>query len=451
MLFMTAMWPGVSSILAAVVVLGILVFAHELGHFLVAKLSGVGVLKFSLGFGKKVVGWKVGETEYIISALPLGGYVKMLGGEGESDETEEELTPEQQKRTFTAQPVWKRLAIVVAGPVFNIILAVVLCYIIFVTGFPTAVSKVMEVVPGSPAQAAGFKSGDIIEKIDGEPVNFWEEAADYIKKHPGKDMVFEVRRGRDTVSLKAKSVPEDGKGYVGLLGSAVIAAVMENSPADKAGMRSKDRVVAVDGKKVGSWNDMAEAVKLSPGRLMDFTLDRDGKQFDVKVTPIVKQGPETGGKAYGIIGVQAGAETEKLRYGPVESIGMSAERTLYMTGFTVNILTRIIKGKEDASQLGGPVMIVQISGRQAREGFADFVLFMALLSINLGVINLFPIPILDGGLLMFLAIEGITRKPLSIRMREVAQQIGLFLLIALMVFVFYNDIMRLLGFQPMWK
>ncbi|MGC2425230.1 MAG: RIP metalloprotease RseP [Nitrospirota bacterium] len=438
--------PAVFGIFAAVVALGLLIFAHEMGHFLVAKLSGVSVLKFSLGFGKKIVGWKIGETEYMVSVFPLGGYVKMLG----EDEETKELSPEEKKRAFMEQPVWKRAAIVFAGPLFNILLAILLCYILFLTGFPTAIAKVDEVAPGSPAASAGFKPGDVIEKVDGDYVDVWEQVSELIKAHPGQEMNFSARRAGQTVNLKAVPADVNGKGDLGLRGSVVIGAVMARSPADIAGLKSKDHVLAVDSRPVGSWATMADIVKMNPGKTLVFTIDRGGKRFDTKITPKLSEA-KAGEKQYGIIGVQMGSDEEKMAYGPIESLKLAAQRTSMMTSLTVQFLGRLIGGKEDRSQVGGPIAIVQLSGRQARQGPADFIIFIALLSVNLGVINLFPVPILDGGHLMFLGIEAIQRKPLSMRTREIAQQVGLFMLIALMVFVFYNDIMRVLGFSPMWK
>lgn len=431
-----------TSLGAAVVVLGILIFFHEFGHFLVAKLSGVGVLKFSLGFGRKLVGWKYGETEYMISAFPLGGYVKMVGEDPEGDE----LSPEDKKRSFSEQPIYKRAAIVFAGPLFNILLAILLCYLLFITGFPTAISKVIDVVPGSPAQAAGFIPGDIIEKVDGDEMDVWEMVSEYVKTHPGKKVEFQVRRGRETSRIEAVTEDRGGKGYLGLAGSVIVAAVMENSPADKAGIKTKDRIISVNGQQVGSWGEMSDMVKASPGKNMSFTVERQGGTHKLSVVPLLDPKDK-----FGKIGVQMGTESRDVAYGPVESIGMSVEKTYQMTGMTVGFLVKLMSGKEDASQMGGPVAIVQLSGRQARQGFADFVIFMALLSVNLGIMNLFPIPILDGGHLFFFGIEALMGKPLSMKKREMAQQVGLFLLIALMVFVFYNDIMRILGFSVMWK
>lgn len=447
MLLNWSAWPAISSVAAAVVALGLLILIHEFGHFIVAKLFKVGVLKFSLGFGRKLVGRKFGETEYMISAFPLGGYVKMLG----EDETTEELSPEEKKRAFLEQPLYVRAAIVFAGPFFNILLALVLCFILFVTGFPTAIAKVAYVVPGSPAQAAGFKPGDVIEKVDGTYTDIWEQVLEYVKAHPAKTMAFTVKRDGATVALKAAPVNEGGKGSLGLIGSVVIGAVMANSPADISGLKAKDRVIAVDGRRVGAWSDMADVVKTNPGKRLMFTIGRDGGTFDVAVTPRLNTGGKGADKKLGIIGVQMGSESENVAYGPVEALELGAERTYMMTSLTVSFLARLIGGQEDASQIGGPIAIVQISGRQARQGLADFFIFVSLLSVNLGIINLFPIPILDGGHLLFFGIEGVMGKPLSMRKREIAQQIGLFMLVALMVFVFYNDIMRWLGFSVMWK
>jgi regulator of sigma E protease len=440
-------WPFISSIAAAVVALGLLIFVHEFGHFLVAKLFKVGVLKFSLGFGRKIVSRKYGETEYMISAFPLGGYVKMLG----EDNGTEELSPEDMKRAFLEQPLYVRAAIVFAGPFFNILLAVAICYIIFLTGFPTAIAKVADVVPGSPAQAAGFKPGDVIEKVDGTYTDIWEQVAEYVRAHPEKKIAFTIKRDDSTVSLAATPQNENGKGSLGLMGTVVIGALMANSPADQAGIKNKDRVVAVNGKKVGAWSDMADVVKANPGKRLIFTIERGGRTFDVTVVPKLNLQGKGEERKLGLIGVQMGSESTNVSYGPVESLWLGAERTYFMTSLTVSFLARLIGGQEDASQIGGPVAIVQISGRQARQGLADFFIFVALLSVNLGVINLFPIPILDGGHLLFFGMEAVMGKPLSMRKRELAQQIGLFMLVALMVFVFYNDIMRLLGFSVMWK
>ncbi len=433
---------GAAGIIWAVIALGVLIFFHELGHFIMAKLSGVGVLKFSLGFGKKLVGRKVGETEYIISVLPLGGYVKMVG---EDDGTE--LSDEDRKRSFSAQSVWKRFGIIFAGPLFNVILAVLLIYIVLVTGVPTAVMKISGVVPGSPAESAGFKTGDIIERMDDVAAPSWEYMAEYVKQNPDKTIDFSVLRGDKTVGIKADMKGGPGRDGFGLKEQVLIETILTSSPADTAGIKPGDRVVSVDDVPIDSWMEMHDIIKANPGKEINFSVEREGRVLDLKVTPEPDPKDPKGG---GQIKVIRGSETVVERLGLAEAVPRSAAITLNMATAITGFIGKLIAGKEDYSEVGGPILIAQMSVRQAKKGFADFVYFVAILSVNLGIINLVPIPVLDGGHLFFLGLEAVMGKPLSLRKREIAQQIGLFLLIALMVFIFYQDIMRLLGFEQMW-
>lgn len=432
----------------AILGLGIMIFAHELGHFILAKLSGVGVEKFSLGFGKKLIGKKIGETEYLISALPLGGYVKMVG----ENEDGEELSEADKARSFNHQPVYKRLAIVVAGPLFNILLAVLFCYIVLVTGDPTPVARVSEVEAGSAASVAGFQPGDIIAEVDGQPVAFWIEVTTYLGSHKGKDVRFTVSRN-DIKSDITASVPEVGDWKaLGLYGKAVVASVKEGSPADVAGMKVDDRITSVDGEKVGVWEDMASIVRVNPGKALHFTVERkDGTAAEMDVVPDSEENPDKPGENIGRVGILRGYDQEYVKYGAGEAVGLSFQKTYLMTNRIVGFLGSLVSGNEKASNIGGPIAIVQLSERQAKRGFADFVIFMALLSVNLGVINLMPIPVLDGGVILFLIVESIMGEPLSMRKREMIQQIGLFLIISLMVFVIGMDIARTFGFLEVWK
>lgn len=438
---------GLMGIVWAIIALGILIFAHELGHFLVAKLSGVGVVKFSLGFGRKIVGWQVGETEYLISALPLGGYVKMVG----EDEDGEELSEADKARSFGHQPVAKRLAIVFAGPLFNILLAVVLCYVVLVTGEPTPVAKVVGVGAGTPAASAGFVAGDIITKLDGEPVSFIFQVDSYLEEHAGKRVEFGVMRGGNDIALTAVAPAKAAVKEFGLYGSAVVAAVKEKSPSDMAGIRMDDRIISVDGVAIGSWEQMAEIIRVSPGKNLRFVIERKGGMMGMDITPEAMDNPDKPGENIGVIGVIRGVDQMDIAHGPLESAGLSLDRTYRMTGMIVGFLAKIVKGEEKASNVGGPISIVKLSDRQAKRGFGEFVTFMALLSVNLGVINLVPIPILDGGVLFFLLLEAVMGRPLSMRQREIAQQVGLFLLVSLMVFVFGLDIARWMGLVENWK
>jgi regulator of sigma E protease len=349
-----------------VVALGILVFFHELGHFVLAKSMGVGVLTFSLGFGPKLIGWKKGETQYQVALIPLGGYVKLIG-----ENLQEEVKEEDRARSFWAQPVWKRALIIIAGPFFNFFLAVaIFCLINLIVGVPPTPplplpSKVGEVTPGSPAEKAGLQAGDRILSIDGEPVSKWDDLALRIRKSQGKELTIQVERG--------------------------------------------------------------------------------GQTRDVKVSPQpMKEMTPSGEETIFIIGIKAPMEEMKFeRVGPAVALGKGFVQTGQLAELTVVVIIKLIKGEISAKTIGGPILIAQMAGEQGKKGALDFFLLIALLSINLGVINLFPIPILDGGHFLFLTMEALMRKPISIRKMEIAQQIGLILIILLMIFAFYNDILRM--------
>ncbi|MBN2569155.1 MAG: RIP metalloprotease RseP [Deltaproteobacteria bacterium] len=351
-----------TSIVSVVILLGILIFVHELGHFLVAKWSGVGVLKFSLGFGPRLIGKRIGETEYLISAVPLGGYVKLLGEGGEED-----LTPEDEKRSFQNQSVYKRIAIVAAGPLFNFLLAIIAFSIIYTIGVPTLTSRVGEVQEGSAAFDAGIKEGDMI--------------------------------------------------------------------------------LSVGGKDVSSWSDMAARIRDSGGRDLNITIERNNKLYDLAVRPEAVEGKNIFGEAITSykIGIASSSETITVRLNPLMAVVEGAEQAWWFTKLTYVSIVKIIQRVISPSTLGGPIMIAKMSGEYAKQGIIPFIFFMSVLSINLGVLNLLPIPVLDGGHLMFYIIEIVTGKELNMKWREMAQQVGFFLLIMLMVFVFYNDIVRIVN------
>jgi len=348
------------SILYAIVALGALIFIHELGHFLFAKAFGVGVDKFSLGFGPKIFGKKIGETEYLLSALPLGGYVKMVG-EGE----EVELTDEERKRSFADKPVLQRIVIVAAGPVFNLLFAYLIFIVIFMVGVPAVTTKIGEVVPGKPAAKAGVLANDVITAVNGKPVSRWEEFAKVIAQGNLAPLELDVRRGES--SLKLKMVPES-RTAKNLLGDTV---------------------------------------------------------------------------THPVVGVVAAGETVIDHFPPGEAIARGSAQSWNVIKLTVLSLVRLVERAIPLDNIGGPIMIVKMAGQQAAEGGVNFLAFVALLSVNLGVLNLLPVPILDGGHLAFFLIELVIGRPVSKRAREIAQQIGLVLLISLMMLAFYNDIARM--------
>lgn len=350
---------SVSSILTFLVVLGVLVLVHEFGHFIVARMCGVQVETFSLGFGPKILSKKVGATEYCLSVVPLGGFVRMLG-----DDPNEEIPEEEKDRSFLTQPVRKKIAIVFAGPLFNLLLALVIFSGVFMAGIPILTADVGEVQEGSAAEEAGMRPGDKVISIEGSAINEWEEIRSTLQEHGGGELHFVVVR--------------------------------------------------------------------------------DDTQVDLQITPKMKEAKDIFGDPHPLwlIGILPKGNQITKRYNPIEALYLGTGRTLEMISLNVVGIIKMIQGSISSDNIGGPIMIAQMAGKQASEGFLNIALFVAILSINLGIINLVPIPILDGGHLLFFTIEGIIGRPLSIKKRELAQQVGLFLIISLMVFAFYNDIMR---------
>jgi len=348
------------NIIAVIVLLGILIFVHELGHFLAAKYAGVGVLKFSLGFGPRVVGKKVGETEYLISAVPLGGYVKLLG-ESEGDA----VAPEDEKRSFLKQPVIKRIGIVSAGPFFNFLFAVLAFAVIYMIGVPALTTDIGGVQEGSAAEKAGLKENDRILSMNGKEVTTWGDIAEIITRSEGKEIVLLISRGTETREFRL-------------------------SPQL---MKSKN----IFGEEVDSYR----------------------------------------------IGIQSSQKTVTRRLNPAAALWEGTLQTWAMTELTVLSVVKLVEGVISPSTLGGPILIAQMAGAQVKKGILPFIFFMAILSVNLGVLNLLPVPVLDGGHLLFYMIELVTRREINLKWREWAQQVGFVLLILLMLFVFYNDIMRI--------
>ncbi len=349
-------------IIPFIVVLGVLIFFHEFGHFLIAKLCNVKVLKFSLGFGPKVIGKKMGETEYVISAFPLGGFVKMLG-----EENDEQIIPEDSHRSFSKQPVLTRIAIAAAGPMFNFLLAFILFSGIFlISGYPIMIAEVGQVRPDSPADKSGILKGDIIEYIDGKKINKWGDIKKFIEKSPDKGLNMEIIRGDKRISTMV-------------------------SP--------KEEIVK---------NIFGEEIKSA------------------------------------LIGIVASGNIKELKLGPLRALKEGGKKTWELTALTVLTVVKLFQGVIPLKTLGGPIMIGQLTGEIAKQNLSYLLPFMAVISINLAILNLLPVPVLDGGMILLCLIEIIIRKPISIKKREMAQKIGLFLLILLMAIVFYNDLVRII-------
>jgi regulator of sigma E protease len=354
------------SILSAILLFGFLIFIHELGHFIFAKMSGVKVLKFSLGFGPKVIGKKIGDTEYLISAIPLGGYVKMLG-----EEPEDEVENSEKERSYKNQPVIKRASIVFAGPIFNLLTAVVIFFFVFMIGVPTLLPVVGEVMPDTPALKAGLSKGD--------------------------------------------------------------------------------RIMTIDGKSVRHWGEMTEIIYGSANKALNLKVQRGSEIIDISITPESKKVKDIFGeeKEIGIIGVKPSGDTIKIKENAYDSIKNAFMKTWEISALTIVGIIKLIQRIIPADTIGGPILIFQLAEKQATAGALNFFTFAAVISINLGVLNLLPIPILDGGHLVLLGIEAIRKKPLSEKAIMIAQRIGLAVIITLMVFAMYNDIFRLISGKPL--
>lgn len=439
------------TIFYALILLGILIFVHELGHFLFAKLTNVKVLKFSLGFGPKVLGKKYGETEYLISAVPLGGYVKMLG-----EESGDEISDEDRARAYNLQPVGKRILIVLAGPFFNIVFAALVFALISASGVPIPYPDIGRVEENSPAARAGLISGDRVMAIDGSAVKGWDDIESFINRNRGETLLFTIKRGG---AVKELSVTPEKKAEKDLFGESRevwnlgispllypdIGDVTKGSPAEKAGLQKGDRIVEVEGIALKTWQDMTAIIHESPGKPLKFSIKRGERLTEVTITPEKSTISLPGGekKEIGLIGVRPLGNDFIKRYGPVEAIHFGVMKTWDVSVLTVVSIAKLIQRIIPAETIGGPILIFQMAGQQAAHGPLSFFTFLAVISINLGVLNLLPIPMLDGGHVLFLLIETVRRRPVSEKVIMIAQRAGLAVIITLMIFAFYNDIMRL--------
>jgi regulator of sigma E protease len=449
-----------TNVFAFVVVLGILIFFHELGHFLVARFFGVGVEKFSLGFGPRLFGWRSGLTDYRISAIPLGGYVKMVG-----DEPDAELDEEMIPYSFTHKHVFKRILIVAAGPIFNLLLAV-LIYAGFFTFIGTEDIKpvVNHVEVEGPAAQSGIQIGDLIVSVDDQPVGAWGDINRRIAEAEGGNVQITAKRSgalfRVVVSPETKvakdilgdDVPYYDAGFSGLPPlQAIVGDVADGYPAKEAGLRKGDLIIAINDQPVDSWGTMKTIISQCKGKPLTIQLDRAGEILTLDIVPVLfseenRIGEKVDSYRIGISspGIDIpDALRITIKRNPIAALAEGVGQTYQITKLTLLSIGKLIKGTVSTKTLGGPIMIAEMAGEQAKEGFTNLVFFIAVLSINLAVLNFLPIPVLDGGHLLFFFIEAAIGRPVNTRMREIAQQAGIFILIMLMIFVFYNDITRI--------
>ena len=440
------------SIVSGILLLGILVFVHELGHFCVAKLNHVKVLKFSLGFGPRLVSRRYGETEYMLCAIPLGGFVQMLGEGGGEHGEDVELSPEDQKRSFAAQSVWRRTAIIAAGPIMNLVLPFLVLPVSYLVGvqMPTYLQEqpcAGYVIEDSVSANAGFLAGDCIQTFNGESVNSWESVNRQLISEIGGQLVFKVDRGGEKLDLTVNAADGSPEGLqaMGFLPrqEARIGNLSQGMPAQDAGIKVDDLIVAINGHEISSWYDLRPVIQEKPGAELTVTVDRAGELISMTLVPV--QVEDNGDF---LIGIMPAQESVLTRFGLVDAFKAGSDRTFQLIEVTLIFIQKLFAGHISTDNIGGPIQVVQIAGQAAQSSLASILGVLAFLSIQLGILNLLPIPILDGGHLFFNFFEIVRGRPLSLKARESLQQVGLVLLIMLMVLAFYNDIVRLFfGFQ----
>lgn len=430
-----------TSAVVVVVVLGIMILVHELGHFVAAKFFGVRVLTFSLGFGKRLFGFKRGDTDYRVSLLPLGGYVKMAGDEpsevhaGDPDE-------------FLGKPRWQRFIIAVMGPSMNILMAVMLLAGLYRFHFPKPAfmeepARVGEVEPDSPAAKAGILPGDLIVRLGNLQQPKWEDLKMKILTTAGEAMPVEILRDGKTVrtSLTPLAKGPEEIGDAGLVPCipGKIGYVEPGMPAGKAGMKAGDVIVALNGQEIGCWQQLSAGIQKLDGKPVDLSTIRDGKRLDVSVTPY--RG-DSGGTEKWLIGVGYRSEVvvRQLPWG--DAILTSVDDNVRNCVVTFEVLGRILTRRMSARSLSGPIGIAQISGEAYRAGLPELLMLVSFISLQLGIFNLLPIPILDGGMILLLFIEGLMRRDMSLQVKERFAQVGIVFLLLLAVFVTYNDIIK---------
>ena len=440
------------------IVLGVLVTFHEYGHYLAARWVGVKVLKFSVGFGPRLIGRQVGDTEYVVSAIPLGGYVKMFGEEGG-----ETVSAEDQKVSFMHQSLPHKMLIVAAGPGFNFILSYLVFTGMLAMGSPLFVpniDKMLPVVeaitPDSPAALSGLELGDRITRANEEDISTLGELYQILETTHGRPVTLDVRRGNSSKTFIVtpttrvdKEHPEEDPIY--LLGiedhAPVVGKVIPDTPAKRAGLQSNDRIVHLNATPIVTWSQMTDIVRKNAGVPLKMQVERKGEVLTLSITPEAHTvtNPEGKSQSIGRIGIQITGRGTILRtptwyLAPWEGL----KATWDWCELTVIGIVKLVTGEISSKNIGGPLMIADVSGEHAEQGLGAIMWLIAILSINLGILNLLPIPVLDGGHLFFFACEAILGRPLRERSREIAQQAGILVLFCLMGYAFWNDINRLL-------
>ena len=445
-------------ILAAIFLLGPLIAIHEFGHYIVARKLGVKVLVYSIGFGPTLLKWtsKKSGIQYQLSALPLGGYVKML------DEREGDVSEKDLPYAFNRQNPWKRIAIVAAGPLINLAFAVVLFWILMLPAQEQLNTRVGKVLPNTPAATVHMRAGDKITAIDGMQVSTWEKLNYALVDRAGEtgtiavaaDRAGQIKNFNLPIQnfLKDQSQsPLDALGFIPYRPHlpAVITKLSEGGAAIRQGMKAGDKIVAINGVKMNEWFDVVQVVQASPEKLLKIDVLRNNQVVQLEVMPQGKQ--DNMGKVTGVLGVQSdpGKVTipaeyrQTIQYTPVEAFTMAVDKTGQISSMILNSIVKMVRGLIGLDNLSGPITIAKVAGQSAEMGWQTFISFMALMSVSLGILNLLPIPMLDGGHLVYYFVELIRGKPVSEQIQLVGLKIGMVLLGSMMLLALFNDFMRL--------
>jgi regulator of sigma E protease len=462
-----------TTILATIVVLGVLILVHELGHFWAAKWCDIEVPRFSIGFGPKVIGFTRGETEYVISALPLGGYVKMAGMEEMEhieggpatvndtvgdDATQQRGAAARRPRDFESKTLGQRALVISAGVIMNLLFAIVaFTAVAGIWGVPTDPGTVLggvaeERLPAAGAPLTAIRPGHDVMRVDGTEVETWRDLTLALTRARAGETRMEFRNAPPIV-FSLPSADEERAGLISALEPrlptpAVLAEVMANGPAAQAGLRSGDRVVQAGGQEVGTWQEFVDVIERSPGQPVRLVVERGTERFETSVTPhdrVLDSGIRVGRIDVAVPFLSPEMHLPRQRPGPVGAVTRGFGQTWEITSLTVEFLYGMITGRHSARNVGGPIMIGQMSGRFARAGAEAFLSFMAILSINLAILNLLPIPVLDGGHLVFLGIEAVRGRALSFEQRMRMTQVGFVFIIMLMAWAIGNDLLRAIG------
>ena len=445
-------------VVAAILLLGPLIAIHEFGHYFVARKLGVKVLVYSIGFGPTILKWtsKKSGIQYQLSALPLGGYVKML------DEREENVAEEDLPYAFNRQPPWKRIAIVAAGPLINLIFAILLFWILFLPAQEQLNTRVGKVLADTPAAAAQMQVGDKITAIDGTPVTTWEKLNFALVDRVGETGNIQVQAERageiKTFNLPIQNfINDQSQSPLDVLGftpyrpqiPAIVSKLSEDGAAIRQGMQVGDQIIAIDGVKMNDWYDVVQVVQASPEKLLKVDVLRNNQVQQLEVMPQGKR--DNMGNVSGVLGVQSDPGKivipedykQTIQYSPSEALFMAVDKTGQLSSMILNSIVKMVRGLIGLDNLSGPITIAKVAGQSAEMGWQTFISFMALMSVSLGILNLLPIPMLDGGHLVYYFIELIRGKPVSEQIQLVGLKIGMVLLGSMMLLALFNDIMRL--------